>query len=219
VLRQIAKKVPDDFDDLPEEEQQKIIAALEEVVASFDPAALREEILQLGKLIDQAQTLERRKVESKLVKLKEVITDQGIFRDPKTKLLIFTEHKETLDYLIGKLREWGLSVTQIHGGMKIGDRDQAGTRLFAEKEFRDEVQLLVPFLAAISPVPHIPSRSSDEPFRTMNTERDETLSVKRFPEGDVGLPLPYFRQSLLVDIAEYQSLVRPIYMVAPIGSL
>lgn len=44
------------------------------------------------------------------------------------KLLIFTEHKDTLDYLagdskngrpLGKLREWGLSVTQIYGGMPI----------------------------------------------------------------------------------------------------
>jgi superfamily II DNA/RNA helicase len=52
------------------------------------------------------------------------------------KLLVFTEHKDTLDYLagdgkdgrpLGKLREWGLTVTQIHGGMKIGDRDTPGT--------------------------------------------------------------------------------------------
>ena len=43
---QITKKLPDDFDDLPDEEQQEIIAALEEVVASVDPAALREEIIQ-----------------------------------------------------------------------------------------------------------------------------------------------------------------------------
>src|SRR5437867_4329105 len=39
------KRVPDDFDDLTEEEQQKILDQLEEVVASVDPAALREEIL------------------------------------------------------------------------------------------------------------------------------------------------------------------------------
>jgi hypothetical protein len=62
------------------------------------------------------------------------------------KLLVFTEHKDTLDYLAGdgktaarsgKLREWGLTVTQIHGGMKIGDRDTPGTRIYAEREFRE----------------------------------------------------------------------------------
>ena len=42
-----------------------------------------------------------REVESKLVKLREVLTEHGIFKDPKMKLLIFTEHKDTLDYLVG----------------------------------------------------------------------------------------------------------------------
>ncbi len=110
---QILRRVPEDFDDLPEDEQQEILEQLENIVASVDPAALREEILQLTRLIDQARVLEQREVESKLVKLREVITEQGVFQDPKMKLLIFTEHKDTLDYLVGKLRAWRLSVTQI----------------------------------------------------------------------------------------------------------
>src|SRR6266852_2818294 len=95
---QILRRVPEDFDDLPEDEQQEILEQLENIVASVDPAALREEILQLTKLIDQARILEQREVESKLVKLREVITEQGVFQDPKMKLLLFTEHKDTLDY-------------------------------------------------------------------------------------------------------------------------
>lgn len=145
---QILKNVPDDFDDLPEEEQQDIIASLENVVASVDPAALKEEILQLTKLIDQARLLEKREVESKLVRLKEVIAERGVFQDPKMKLLIFTEHKDTLDFLVGKLREWKLTVTQIHGGMKIGDRDTPGSRIYAEREFREDCQVLVATEAA-----------------------------------------------------------------------
>src|SRR5208283_2131540 len=84
---QITKKLPDDFDDLPEDEQQVIISQLEDVVASVDPTALREEILQLSKLIDQARVLEAREIESKLIKLKEVLTEQKVFDDPKMKLL------------------------------------------------------------------------------------------------------------------------------------
>ena len=154
---QIKKRVPDDFDELPEDEQQEILAELEDVVVSIDPADLREEILELGKLVDQARTLEKREVESKLNKLREVITEEGIFKDPKMKLLVFTEHKDTLDYLagdgrdgrpLGKLREWGLNVTQIHGSMKIGDRDIPGTRIYAEREFREECQVLVATEAA-----------------------------------------------------------------------
>lgn len=94
---QILRRVPDDFDDLTEEEQEAILAELEEVVLDVDPEALREEILQLGKLIDPACWLETREVESKLLKLKEVITQEGIFADSTMKLLVFTEHKDTLD--------------------------------------------------------------------------------------------------------------------------
>ena len=154
---QIKKKVPDDFDDLPEEEQQEILTELEDVVASIDPEDLREEIIELGKLADQARSLEEREVETKLNKLRDVITEGGIFKDSKMKLLLFTEHKDTLDYLagdghdgrpLGKLREWGLNITQIHGSMKIGDRDTPRTRIYAEREFKEDCQVLVATEAA-----------------------------------------------------------------------
>ncbi len=154
---QIERKLPDDFDDLTEEEQEEIRGQLEDVVLSVDPAALREEIQRLEKLIDNAKALQAREVESKLSKLREVLQEQNIFSDPRMKLLVFTEHKDTLDYLVGdgrdgrplgKLREWGLSVTQIHGGMKIGDRDTPGTRIHAEREFRESAQVLVATEAA-----------------------------------------------------------------------
>jgi len=154
---QIERKLPDDFDDLTEEEREEIRAQLEDVVLSVDPVALRDEIQRLGKLIDHAKALQAREVESKLTKLREVLNEQNIFGDPRMKLLLFTEHKDTLDYLagdgkdgrpLGKLREWGLTVTQIHGGMKIGDRDTPGTRIYAEREFREEAQVLVATEAA-----------------------------------------------------------------------
>src|SRR5437867_858045 len=98
---QIDRRLPDDFDELPEEEQQEIIAQLEDVVASVDPAYLRTEIARLGALIGQARSLEKREIESKLTKLKKILTEQGVFSNPKTKLLIFTEHKDSLDFLAG----------------------------------------------------------------------------------------------------------------------
>jgi len=145
---QINRHLPDDFDELPEEEQDRIIGDLESVVASVNPYDLQEEILQLSKMIEQAKHLEEREVESKLVRLKQALKDEGLFQDKKMKLLLFTEHKDTLDYLVRKLREWDLSVTQIHGGMKIGDRDTPNTRIYSEREFREEAQVLVATEAA-----------------------------------------------------------------------
>ena len=154
---QMNKRLPEDFDDLPEEMQEEILAELEDVVASVDPQALREEIIELTKLVDKAKSLESREVESKLLKLKEVLVENGIFKDEKMKLLIFTEHKDTLDFLagdgregrpLGRLREWGLCITQIHGGMKVGDRDTLGTRIYAEREFKESCQVMAATEAA-----------------------------------------------------------------------
>jgi hypothetical protein len=57
---QIERRLPDDFDDLTEEEQQNILDDLEMIVASVDPMALREEIIQLNRLIRDAGALESR---------------------------------------------------------------------------------------------------------------------------------------------------------------
>lgn len=154
---QIERRIPDDFDDLTEEEQQRIIGQLEGEVLSADPAVLREEIGKLTRLIAQAKGLEGRDSQSKLTKLKAVLTEHGLFHDPNMRLLVFTEHKDTLDYLagdgrdhrpLGKLREWGLTLTQIHGSMKIGDRDTPGSRIYAEREFKESAQVLVATEAA-----------------------------------------------------------------------
>src|SRR5439155_15020637 len=149
--QQIERRVPEDFDELTEDDQQRIMAQLEGEVLSADPAVLREEIGRLTRLIDQARPLERRDTQSKLAKLRTVLTELGVFAAPDKRLLVFTEHKDTLDFLagdgrdgrpLGKLREWGLSLTQIHGGMKVGDRDTPGSRIYAEREFKESAQVL-----------------------------------------------------------------------------
>ena len=78
---QLEARLPDDFDELTEEEQQEIVAQLEDVVVSADPTRLRAEIASLTQLIDQARNLERREVKSKLNKLRSVLKDQGFFSD------------------------------------------------------------------------------------------------------------------------------------------
>jgi hypothetical protein len=81
-----------------------------------------------------------------------VLSDNNVFNDPKMKLLIFTEHKDTLDYLagdgkvgspLGKLRQWNLKTTQIHGGMKIGDLlDAAAKRRVGRADKERDWQLM-----------------------------------------------------------------------------
>ncbi len=137
-----------DLEELTEEEVLRLEEEAEEASLAGDRAALEAERAQLLPLIDHALRLEERESSSKLTKLRQVLTDQQVFSDPATKLLVFTEHKDTLEFLVERLRAWGLTVTQIHGGMHPGDRDSPGTRLYAEREFKDEAQVMVATEAA-----------------------------------------------------------------------
>ena len=145
----------EDLDELTDEEVGKVEEEIESVSLPSQRVAVEREIQELGALVEKARALEERDVSSKLSRLQEVLAAENVLSDPTTKLLIFTEHKETLDFLVERLGKgtpnrpgWGLKVTQIHGGMKIGDRDEPGSRLWAEREFREEAQVMVATEAA-----------------------------------------------------------------------
>ena len=53
--QRIERRIPDDFDDLPDDEQADLLSKLENEVISIDPAALREDIARLSALITQAR--------------------------------------------------------------------------------------------------------------------------------------------------------------------
>src|SRR3970282_1133564 len=63
--------------------------------------------------------------------------------------LFFSECRNPLNYLVARFKTWNSRVGFIHGGMKPGSRDEPGSRLFAEQQFREgEIQILVATEAA-----------------------------------------------------------------------
>ena len=104
---------------------------------------------ELRRLAAQAQAVEDAGAEAKLSQLKDLLQKEGFFDHPDQRLLLFTEFKDTLDYLVARLKAWGFRVGFIHGGMKSGSRDEPGTRLYAEQQFREgAIQILVATEAA-----------------------------------------------------------------------
>ena len=142
-------EMPDDFFELPEEEQWQIEEKLERFTVAESKEELTWECNELSKLIGLALEVEKLEEETKLLRLKELMSEQG-FSDRSKKLLIFTEHRDTLNYLVEKFIKWGFKVAQIHGQMKLGDPVTPGTRLFAEREFKDPegAQILIATEAA-----------------------------------------------------------------------
>jgi superfamily II DNA or RNA helicase len=146
-----AGDLPDaeDLDEMDEDQRDHFEKLIEAVSLSQNPAQVNEEVALLKELAERARHLEESESEAKLAKLHTVLKEQGFFDKPNERLLIFTEFKDTLDYLVENLRKWGFTVGLIHGGMQIGSSEESGSRLFVEQQFRDGViQVLVATEAA-----------------------------------------------------------------------
>jgi superfamily II DNA or RNA helicase len=146
-----AGDLPDaeDLDEMDEDQREHFEKLIEAVSLSQNPAQVNEEVALLKELADRARQLEESESEAKLAKLRTVLKEQGFFDKPDERLLIFTEFKDTLDYLVENLRKWGFKVAFIHGGMQIGSSEESGSRLFVEQQFRDgAIQVLVATEAA-----------------------------------------------------------------------
>ena len=82
---------------------------------------LEEEIQHVQTLRSLAQHVYNLKSESKFERLWEAL--EG-FRD--TKVLVFTEHKDTMDFITSRLEALGYTgrIAKIHGGMKYEERER-----------------------------------------------------------------------------------------------
>jgi superfamily II DNA or RNA helicase len=140
---------PDEMDEMEDYEREKLEELFEAITLAANAEEIHEEIEELKELASQAQAVEKSNSEAKLSKLYDLLHEEGFFDNPRQRLLIFTEFKDTLNYLVNKLEEWGFNVGYIHGGMRPGSRDEPGTRLYTEQQFREgAIQILVATEAA-----------------------------------------------------------------------
>ena len=140
---------PEELEEMEESERERLEEMIEAITLAASADQVRHEIGELRRLGEQALQVEQSGAESKLSRLKTLLQNEGFFDDATQRLLLFTEFKDTLDYLVDRLRLWGFNVGFIHGGMKPGARDEPGTRLHAEQQFREgAIQILVATEAA-----------------------------------------------------------------------
>jgi superfamily II DNA or RNA helicase len=125
-------EVSDDDDDYSAEE----LEALEEELVSTSSTAerlsqLREEVDLLKELESEAEVVWKSRTDYKWTKLKEVLQQDQNLRRPDgsyRKLIIFTEHKDTLNYLVSRIKDvFGRDdcVVSIFGGTRREDRRKA----------------------------------------------------------------------------------------------
>ena len=134
----------DDYDELNDEEREEIEAVLSDArrfklfTTAASPQEIREEADEVKALHHQAKTLyDSGTEEQKFKKLRSLLQSEGVM-DGKEKLVIFTEHKDTLDYLKEKLDDnGGFTVATIHGGKNVDERREA------QDHFRNDAQILI----------------------------------------------------------------------------
>ncbi len=134
----------EEFEDMPEEERWKKEFEWESLSAAQSEEDLKQEIQTIDSLIDKAKKIIDEESEIKLRKLKESLNElfSKIEGASPKKLLIFTESRDTLEYLETKIKQWGYKVNTIHGGMRQEDR------INAESIFKNETDILIATEAA-----------------------------------------------------------------------
>jgi superfamily II DNA or RNA helicase len=153
--QQVAAEAPpnlpdlDEIEEMDDAERERLETMIEAVTLASNPQHVCEDIAELETLAEQARAVMESGAEAKLSRFENLLREEGFFDNPDQRLLIFTEFKDTLDYLVDCLRKWGFRVGFIHGQMKPGSRDEPNTRLYSEQQFKEgAIQVLVATEAA-----------------------------------------------------------------------
>ncbi|MEM3762032.1 MAG: helicase-related protein [Archaeoglobaceae archaeon] len=135
----------EEIEEEEESERWKREEEWEAITVAKDFEELKREIRRIEELIEKAKRIVNSDEEVKLKELKKAI-EEGFAKikeiEGNPKILIFTESRDTLEYLVKKIRSWGYKVNFIHGGMSIDER------IRAEKVFKDETEIMVATEAA-----------------------------------------------------------------------
>jgi superfamily II DNA or RNA helicase len=99
---------PDAWDDLAGDEREELeVEVVDAATAAATVAELEAEIATLAQLEELARRLRGRGVDAKWVQLSGLLSSTGEMFDvdgARRKLLIFTEHRDTMNYLVDRLR-------------------------------------------------------------------------------------------------------------------
>jgi superfamily II DNA or RNA helicase len=130
-----------DEDDLDEEARDRLT---DEFTTAIELEHLRMEVAALKDLVEQSQRVWEHAPDSKLAALRKTLEGAQFaeLQDGRGRLLVFTEHRDTLAHLREYLERWGYSTCEIHGGMNPHQRKDA------QEDFRVHRQICVATEAA-----------------------------------------------------------------------
>ena len=128
-IKQEFGEIPEELEDLTEAERWKFEDDIvERLTTAGTMAELDVEITGLEQLVRKAKHAARHTNEKKFEELRTVISEHVSGKNER--LLIFTEHKDTLYFLLKRLKDLGFYCCTIHGGMSLRKRIDAERDFF-----------------------------------------------------------------------------------------
>lgn len=108
-----------------EEESQRFDEVLSAATSARSMEELAQELAGVRILVTLSRIVYDKQCESKFERLAEVLNEH-----PDTKILIFTEHKDTLNFLVARMEGMGHTgrIATIHGGMDYRERERQADR-------------------------------------------------------------------------------------------
>ena len=126
------------YEDLDEAQREAVERKIFRQVLSDKPEEVEAERAEVADLLRMAEGLGKsRHREAKFAELLKVLDSSDVIRREDEKLVIFTEHKDTMANLTERLQQMGYSVANIHGGMDVDARKEA------QREFRTHKKIMV----------------------------------------------------------------------------
>ncbi|GEL78692.1 DEAD/DEAH box helicase [Tenuibacillus multivorans] len=127
----------EDYEDSSLEEQELFEAYAEGEFEELDFDELQAEIEMLDQLIRKANVIRQNHEERKFQELEKTLFGAGGLLDQGEKILIFTESKDTLNYLEKKLKAYVPEVAKIVGDFSMDRRQEE------VEKFRNDVQIMI----------------------------------------------------------------------------
>ncbi|HIQ21896.1 MAG TPA: DUF3883 domain-containing protein [Planctomycetes bacterium] len=137
-------RLPDSEQEDDDLDDRAVDQLIDEYTAAMELDQLRTEIAALRDLAEEARRVREQATDSKLAALRRCLGEAQFqeLKDGRGKLLVFTEHRDTLNYVRHHLGQWGYTTCEIHGGMNPRERKRA------QEVFRTQAQICVATEAA-----------------------------------------------------------------------
>jgi SNF2 family DNA or RNA helicase len=131
ILAETLQGLPEDDDDLSADEQEQLDETLVDQASTAQTIQeLESEIFILGGLVDQARQVVLSGMDRKWDELSKILQNNPEMKDAggrQRKIIIFTEHRDTLNYLVGRIGNvlgTPEAIVTIHGGTHRDERQK-----------------------------------------------------------------------------------------------